>query len=495
MKKRAILLLAMIMIMSMSIMSFANEAQFTKIEFIKEVLDAEEVEINELKESNYEGVVSEEYLPYIEAAYEKDIILKDEEFDPNSSITKEEAIIILVKVFGERTRVEDITEETVHKEIDFIDKEAVSTSAEKNIAYALKNDIIKKNRGAFYPVMPLDQKMSKEMIDYAKEAHEKYFTRNGLSADDILEMANENLKEQKTFKANGKMDVDMKMSIEGLPEDIKEQEALTDDQMNMKMNMEFDIQTENPDRSYVKQVLKTNADGVETEETTEGFIDGNTMYQKMSLSGDKWIKTDISSIQSQIQSLQGNDPQNIVEVSDKELMFYKNYASYGENEKIDGKEYYVINVDIDKEAYKKFMKDYMGEIMNASIDLSLQQQSEIDNLQEDAAEMDMVKEGVKQMIDDMDMEMSSKYYINKKTMNYEKVDTDATMYMNMDKFMELIAQMAEKDEAIDLSNVKMNMVYNMKGQFNYYDLGEEVIFPEITEDDIFKMEDKKLEQN
>lgn len=495
MKRISILLIAVLMVVSMPVMSFANEAQFTKAEFIKKVFDAAEVEIIELEEPYSSDVVDKEYVPYIETAYEKGIISEDTEFYPNDPVTKEEAVIILVKIFGERTKVKDITEETIAKELDFTDSEYIV--AKQYVTYALKNDLIKENKKSFYPVMHLTESTSKKMIDYAKKAHDKYFTRDGLAADEILILANEKLEEQKTFKATGKLDMDMSMSVEGLPAEDEVEKELLDQGMSMQMVMEFDMQSENPDKSYIKEVVKSNTAGVESEDTVEVFMDGSSMYQKMTLSGDKWVKSDISSMQSQIQSLQDNNPQNMAQLSEAELAYYKDYATFGENEIIDGKECYVVNIDLDKEAYERFLKEYTQEIMEASMNASLEQQNEVNVLDEEsAAELEMAKQLTAQMLETMDMEMSTKYYINKNTMNYEKADMSMNMYMNMDSLIQMILAMSEEDvDDADLSKIKVEMVINMDGQFDYYDFGKEVTFPEITEDDIFNMEDAALPQN
>lgn len=501
MKKITILLVAMIMIISMPVMSFGNESQFTKVEFIKEVLDAadveikeavqvkEEAEVEESEETDYSDVVDAQYIPYIEKAYEQGIILK-EKFDPNSSITKQEAVVILAKVFGERTKIEEVTEEIILEEVDFTDNAAIKPSAKIYIAYALKNDIIKQNKGSFYPIMTLTEESSEEMIEYAKKAHEKYFTREGLSADEILVIADEKMKEEKTYKASGKLDMNMKMNVEGFPADSEVEEKLANQGMNMDMVINLDMKAENPDKAYISETIKADSPELQDEEVIEIFMDGSIMYQKMSMSGDKWIKNDMSSIQNKIQSLQNNNPQNMTQLTDEQLQFFKQYASYDEDQKIDGKEYYVVNVDVDKDAYKRFFKEYTKEI----IDVTLEQQQQMNSLEEqDEATRDKTKQLIEQVIENMDMEISYKFYINKGTKEYEKMDIDQNIYMNMDSFIQMIAQMTE--EEVDLSKVKVEMITHMKGQFNYYDLGKEVSFPEITDNDIFKLEDKKLQQN
>lgn len=492
MKKLSVLLMAVLMLVAMPVMSFANEAQFTKAQFIKEVLDAAEIEVGELAESDSTDVVDKEYAPYIVTAYEKGIISEDKELNLNNPITKEEAVIILVKVFGEKVKVVNITQETITKELQFTDNAYIV--AKQYITYALKNDLIKENKASFYPVMPLKEDMSKKMIDYAKKAHDKYFTRDGLDADEVLVLANKKLEEEKTYKAKGTFDMNMKMNVEGLPVDDESEKMLMDQGMNVDMLVDFDMQAENPDKAYMKEVIKSVAEELGSEETIEIYMDGPIMYQKMGASGDKWIKSDMSSVYSKIQSVQGNNPQNMTQLTDEQLKFFKDYASYGEDIKKNGKEYYVITLDIDKDAYKKFYEEYTKEILDASINASLEQKSEVTDLeQQNEAEVEMAKQFVSQMVNNMDMEMSYKFYIDKKTKCYESMDMTMIMYMNMDSLVQMMAQMSEEDT--DLSNVKMEMVTNMKGQFNYFDFGKEILFPQITEEDIFNIENAVLPQN
>lgn len=493
MKRISVLLIAVLMLLTIPVMSFANEAQFTKAQFIKEVLDAAEIEVGELAESDSLDAVDKEYAPYIARAYDKGIISEDKELNLNNPITKEEAVIILVKVFGEKTKVANITQKTITKELQFRDNAHIV--AKQYITYALKNDLIKENKRVFYPIMPLEEDMAKKMIDYAKKAHDKYFTRDGLDADEVLVLANKKLEEQKTYKAKGNFDISMKMNVEGLPAEDELEQQMLDQGMNMDMVMEFDMMAENPDKAYIKEIIKSNTGEIESEETVEVFMDDSSMYQRMALSGEKWIKNDMSSIQNQIQSIQNNNPQDMTHLSDEELMFYKDYASYSEDEKVNGKEYYVINVDIDKEAYKKFFQEYTKEIMDASINASLEQQKEVADLNDQTqAELEMTKQFVAQMVENMDMEISYKFYINKNTKSYEKMDAQLDMYMNMDSLIQMFAQMAEEDD-VDLSKIKVEMVMHMDGQFDYYDFGKEVTFPQITENDIFDMEKSMLPQN
>ena len=50
-----------------------------------------------------------------------------------------------------------------------------------------------------------------QMIEIAKEAHEEYFTREGLSAGEMMVLVDKNLQELETYKATGSMDMNISM--------------------------------------------------------------------------------------------------------------------------------------------------------------------------------------------------------------------------------------------------------------------------------------------
>lgn len=491
MKKKIILLLSMLIIFAVPMMSFAKDTEVSKAEFIKAVLEAAEIETQEATESDLSDSIEANYVPYIEAAYKKDIISDYERLNSDKLITKEEAIVILVKVFGERMQVRGITEEMIEEHIQFTDTGSINPLAKPYITYAIKNQMIKNTKKSFYPLMPLNKKTSKNMIVEAKEVHEKYFTRKGLSAGKILVLVDKNLQEKETYKRSGKFDMNMTMNIEGLPAEDDFDQQVLENGINMNMTMQMDSHIENPNRVYTKQVIKSSTNGLDAENTSEVFMDESIMYQKMALTGEKWIKNDMSSLMSQIQSLQGNNSQNMYQLSGEQLEFFKDYAWFSDDEKIDSKEYYVINTEIDKETYEKFFEEYTKKI----IDASLAQQQELNPLgKEDPVEIEMTKMTIQQVIEKMDVEISYKFYIDKKTMNYEKVAVTQNTYMNMDSFIQMFAAMAEEDD-VDLANVKIEMVTHMEGMFEYFDFDGEVVFPEITEEDIFDLGSTMIPQN
>lgn len=486
MKKKIVLLLAMIMILAVPMTSFAKD-EVTTAQFIKEVLEIAKVKVEKDIKSDLSDTIDPEYVPYVEAAYKNDFITQESKLNADDEITKEEAVVILVKVFGQQSRVNKITESMIEDTMKFRDNDSIDSEAKPYITYAIQNDLFKRRSGSsFYPSMKLNKQTSKNMIYYAKKSAEESLTRKGLSAGEMFVKANEKLMDLRTYKSNGNMKMNMEVKAEGLPSEGSPAENELRDkffkQGMMNMDMNLHMQVKNPDKIYIEQTAKMNVDmpdeaSVEEESVAETFIDKEAMYQKTDFTGEKWIKTDMSSVLSQIQSMQGNSPQSMMSLSSEQLEFYRNYAWYGDDDSIDGKDYYVVNVDIDKEAYKKFFQEYTEKIMKVVLE---QQET---NLVEN--EVEMAKTIITQMLEKMDIEVSYRFYIDKETMVYDKMWISQKVYMNMDSLIQKIAAMSEEEDT-DLSELKIEMVMHVEGELDYTDFNGEVTMPEIEDDDIFE---------
>ena len=80
-------------------------------------------------------------------------------------------------------------------------------------------------------------------------------------------------------------------------------------------------------------------------------------------------------------------------------------------------------------------------------------------------------------------------------MSSEKMEITQNIYMDMGNFMQMLAAMAPDEEEVDLSNLKIEMVTRIEGIFEYYDFDGEVVFPEITEENILDLENTMMPQN
>ncbi|MCG8540659.1 MAG: hypothetical protein MJA82_12085 [Clostridia bacterium] len=481
MRKKVIIILAMIMIIIIPVISFGQSTEITKGQFIKKVLEAAKVEVITTKSS---------FQPFIEAAYKEGIITEDEKLDGNEVITKEEAVVILVKAFGKRSMVNNMSQEAIDKQISFSDRYSIKSSSKPYIAYALKNSMIRSER-AFYPLKSLTEEMCEAMIIDAKKARKNLFYREGLLAGEMLELAHSNLKKLKTYRTHGNFKMHTKMNVQGLPDEEKLNEQLINQDRYMDINIK--AQVENPNRSYVLKVNKSDGAEIDFENEIEVFTDKYTVYQRFSLSGEKWIKRDMSSAASQLQYLESSNPQGMSMISKSQIEFFKNYAFYGEDEKIGNKEYYILHINIDKDTYKKFIREYSQNIVNKAFEKGAEMRHL--NGDYDIELEEKVKQAIESMTEKMSVETKNKFYINKDNMKYEKIWMSQKLYVNMDGLIEIIEAMTEENKNLDLSSISIEAVTNMQGELNYGEYNREVNFPQIKPEDVLEIKDVIRRQN
>ncbi len=485
--RRFIASIICLMLIALPITSLAmNENEYvTRAEFIKNVLEEVETEVEEVEQSSFIDVTDPQYISYIEAATKEGVIeANGEEFKPNDNITKEEAIAVLVKVFGEKNVATKISEDKMNSALTFPDADSISSWTKPYITYALDNNFIKEENIFFYPKMPLTPEQTSAFIADAKDAHKNLFIRDEILVSDLLVEANEKTNEYETYKQKGTMKMNMKMEVEGIPKEELENNPEMSQMLNEGMNMTIDIevQAQNPDKAYIKEIIKADENQSEIQEEMnqeiEIFMDESTMYTKM-MGNDKWIAQDISSLMNQIKSMSNNDPYKMSQLNDEQLGFFKDYAVFEDDAKIDGKDYYVVSIDVDKETYDKYYKKLIEESMNASIEL----QANNPEISEDPDyNPEQFKQMMQQLIGQMNVEVNYQFYINKETMAYEKMGITQDIYMSMDQLIAMMQAYAEEGE--EVPEMSLTMVTHLEGLFDFYDFNEEVSFPEISPKDV-----------
>ncbi|WIF95959.1 S-layer homology domain-containing protein [Caminicella sporogenes] len=486
MKKVSVLLIGLLVAIMPLIVFAEKDANITKAEFVKKVVKARNLELEEVLQSSFEDVTNPDYINYIETAFKAGIISgSNKKFNPEDVLTKEQAIVILVKAFGEKGKVNSVTKDTLDNQLKFIDKNKITPWAQNYIAYALESGIVKESESFLHPKMLVTEELADKMIQQARNVFEKKYMRDGMSAADMLVMVNEKTMKYKTYKQKGNMNMKMSVKVEGLPEEVYKEDLelqnLLKQGMNMVVNMELQVQ--NPDKSYVKESIEYDNEELGNQ-NMEIFIDGSYMYSKTN-DMEKWIKQDIGGLMKQIKSLYGsNEPYNMSSFNKQQLEAYKDYAVFGEDVKIDGKDYYVIKIDLDKETYRKLYKEITDKILDSMIELQRQNQDK-NSSEQGQMSIDMLKQIVKQITEQMEVEVSYKFYINKETKNYEMVDLVQDVYMPMDNLLKMLMQtMEEGKEKEQLKNVKITMNSHFDGRFKLYDFNGEVSFPEIKPEDI-----------
>ncbi len=488
--KKIISILISLLLISLPIISLAenNNDYITRAQFIKEILTTEDSSIDDVAKSSFIDVTDPEYIPYIENAYNRDIISGyGDEFKPEMNITKEDAIVVLVKVFCDRYEAQSLSDEDIDKALSFSDKASISSWAKPYIAYAINIGLIDKDSTSLYPKMSLTHKTANDLITAAKNIHDELFTKEGLSASEMLVLSNEKIDEFDTYKQKGTMKMHMKMSVDGVPDETMQEDPEMQKLINegIYMKVDMDVQVETPNNAYIKETVSSYEGQEELNQEIEIFMNDTTMYTKM-MGSEKWISQDISSIMNQIQAYSNNDPYRVSQLSDNELMFFKDYARFKDDTEIDNEEYYVIGININEETYNKYYKD----IIEKSIDASIELQANNPELREDPDfDPEMFREMMEQITNQMDVEISYDFYINKDTMLCEKMGIVQDVYMSMDQLLSMMALAEEGEEIPDMS---LTMITHSDGFFDFYDFDGEVNFPKIDDEDILDLNVPKI---
>lgn len=479
--KRLCVLLAVLIVISMPVASFGmdNDVYVTRAEFIKDILTAANINVGEVLESSFEDVTDPDYIAYIETAYEKGIVSGyGETFNPDGNITKEQAVAIIVNVFGEKAALEETSQQDVDGILSFSDCTDISEWAKPYIAYALDIGLVKEDSGVFSPQTLITADQAESLISGAASVYETLFTREGLSASDMMMLASEKSDAYSTYKQKGTMKTNMQMKIDGLPQEEIDNNpdiaALLGEGMDMDIDIEVHAQT--PDKAYIKEVIKSDTLEEEKDQEIEMFMDGPVMYTKIT-GVDKWAMQDMGPIMDMAQSVSGSDPYKVSQISNDELEFFKEYASFEEDEVLDGSEHYVIYISIDKDTYR----EYYTEIMEKTMDSVVQLQTESAQFQESSSlDPEQYKQMMMQLISDMEVEIEYRFYINKETKDFEKMWISQNINMPMQQLISTVAA-AVGDDAPDID---ISMTTHTEGEFIFYDFDEEIEFPEISPEDI-----------
>jgi len=473
--KKMCLLIALIMIcLPITSLAANNEANITRGEFVKELLMNSKIDVQDVTESTFSDVVDPEYISYIEAAYNKGITSGyGELFKPQREITKEEAIVMIVRVFGEGFSPEKFSQESIEALLDFSDNTSISQWARPYIAYGLEKGLIKETGRSFYSQKPLSRKEASSLIENARATYIELFTRDGLSASEVLTLANDKNNEYDTYKQKGSLNMNIQMEVSGVSQE-ELQEDLNPMSQNMVMDLDLEAQVQTPDKAYIKEIIKSGIPEAKDQEI-EIFMDGTVMYTKM-LGSDKWVKQDMGNILAQIQSLSNNEPYKMSQLSNQQLEFFKNYAQFEEDVRIDKEDYYIVAIDLDKDAYREFFMETIEKTMDSIVDLQVNNPE----LNRDPSfNEEQYKQMMMQIINQMEAEVEYKFYINKDTMNYEKMYIAQKVYMTMENLNPPVEEGIEESQ-----NITIKMVNQMEGEIDYYDFNEEVTFPVINPEDI-----------
>ncbi len=441
--------LVMSILMSFTTVSMAQENDsISRIELSKNIIDSFEIELVQGGESSFKDVKAEDS-KYVNTIVEKKISTGyGELFKPNKSVTNEEAMTMIIRAMGEEKFAQRMDIQGVEKGSDW---------AKGYIAYSIDKGMIDKN---IDPGAVLTKNECDNIIKNAVEYYNTELKRDGLTVYDILDKASQNMIEKKTYKATTNMNTTSTIK--------SEEEGIEDTVINM--NKVQEIQFEAPETIYTKDT--TTMKNPETDEdmtmTSQVYMKDRIMYIKTD-GQEKWTKMDMNPMMNELQSMMGSS-MNTNTLTKEQLDVLGMYAKYEADEKIEGKDFYVVSIDIDNESFKEIVKmiaDKATEIAANIEDAEDKENKDIDEFIDESDNQDMTKQIIDSLIENMQMDINCKYYIDKETKMYDKMKMEMDMKMNF---------MGMKNESKTTAESK------------YHDFGEKLEFPEISEDDVESMD-------
>ncbi|MBF8984366.1 hypothetical protein IZY60_12550 [Lutibacter sp. B2] len=285
----------------------------------------------------------------------------------------------------------------------------------------------------------------------------KNLTREGMMPEQLLQLSSDQLNGFDSYKF--KVDMNMDINTE-LPE--MEDAESTESTQNMKMNMTQEGVIETPQKVYVKSTSKV----ISSEEdipamTSEVFLDNNAMYMKI-LGQEKWNKIDINPFMKKMQELTGNNSAGNTGLSKDQIKLFTPYASFDEDITKDGKEYYVVNIKLDQDAFDKVYKEMFKSISEGFGDMFADVANQDEQTEEkiDKEELSNIMSG---LFENMKMNVEYKMYIDKETKLHDSMDMIQKIEMN-------------------LEGIKTETMSN--GHYTYYGFNEEVSFPVINAENV-----------
>lgn len=281
-------------------------------------------------------------------------------------------------------------------------------------------------------------------------------TREGMTAAEMLQIASEKMNKFDTYRFDGLMDVKNKI-IGCIDEEQMEQ--------NVHMIISQEGVFKKPQKVYVKSKAKNIElieDPIAAEQISEVFMEDATMYMRVG-TAEKWMKIDFNPMVKEIQKLAGNKDMASAGISQQQMELYGMFAYFDEDKIMDGKEYYVIAIDLNSNTFKRLYKEIIDKTLKYYGEIKKVGEKAKGNLEIDPKE---VQAFVDEMIEKMEMEISYKFYINKETKVYEKMEIMQNISMNMEE---------------------MNTQTYTEGKYTYYDFNKEVTFPNINPEEIQDM--------
>ncbi len=445
-----ILWLTIVFVIALTSIGIAQDKEWvSRLDFTKQLLKTADITFMPGTASSFEDVTNQD-ADYVEAAYKNKIVSGyNNRFYPKNPVTKEQAVVMMVKALGEEGVVIRINDEAADTILSFKDKNSISYWAKPYVAYAVKKGMILDKTDIFAPHQLLTKDEVNQMLNNAKKIYDESITREGLTAHQMLQKANQNLAELDSYKFKGEMNIDTKTSS---PEAAEQK-------LHMAITQEGAYQK--PEKAYVKSTSIIDADGSEElkdqKQESEIVMDNGMMYIKTE-DNEKWLAFDINPIMKEIEKLVGQQNATTGVISSQQLELFGLYATYAPDAVIEDKEYYVVDVDLDYDTFKELYKELLNKI-GTYAEASLKSNNKEEVSQADMKEM---KQAIVDIINKINMEANYKYYIDKPTKMYHNMEINQNLKMDVE------------ETAVQT---------NTQGKYTYYDFGEEVNIPQIQPQD------------
>lgn len=437
--------------------SFAQEGFVKRVDFTKKILQMSNFKIHDSSYSvDFTDISHISDTTYIAAANRYGIVQGyGDSFRPDDYITKEQALVMLVRAMDEEPLALQMDEDKVNSLLDFEDADQISPWAIHSVAYLVEKGLIQTGENLM-PHSLITSEYSNDIYLDCKSYFDSNLSKEGYSAALMLEESSERLDSYNTYKFKGSMGVD---SVTTAPsaDDI----SITETE-NLKMKLIQEGMSEKPQRIYSKSTTTITPLSQEQEEKLQGmttqscevYFDEDEYLMKMP-GDDFWVSMDMNPLVKDLNSMTGGNSIGSQSLTREQMKLFGMYSKFADDAKINGSEYYSIDVSLDSDAFNMILK----EIVNKTLEYhgtGIKNASDGSSVSED--DIDQLKSMLSSMVSNMSVAVKYKFYIDKETLDY--------------RFMDIV-------QNTNISMGDISSTSNSTGRFEYYDFNTPVDFPEI----------------
>lgn len=273
-------------------------------------------------------------------------------------------------------------------------------------------------------------------------------TRDGMTPFELLAKSTAASKAYSTYSMDGSCDMDLEIMTDG--------KLVEDAPKNLVMNLNGQIQNE-PFQYYIVQKINAPEAGQIPEMTIEMYMNEEKMYMKAP--GQNWQALDqpfSPEFWQQQQDIQSDPIKAVEQMKDMGIL-----VNYGNDTKVNDKDYYVVNASMDINKFKENFQKLFQQSMQAATSEATQE-----NPAEIQQQMQKMMEGAK-------LDYFYTILINKNTLISDIIKFNARMELAMENPEPNASQSGEQ------APKKLNIKYDINGEFNISGLGEPFKAPVI----------------